>query len=221
MRRSSRRLYDRYLEDPAAVEPRWRDLFRRTAATRRWRARCFAFCRAGEFCAAGAAAPDCGQHGARGAVTAQRKAVRGPAVDRRVSLSGRASCRCRSAQAPGKAADPRARSGVLRFGRGRHGDRVRHRFADRTARDEVEGHPADAAGYLLPHYRRRVHVHLRCAAEALDPGTSGNDPLDARATMPHTRSTSSNGSPRRKPWNATCTPNTSGRRAFRSKAATA
>ena len=58
--------------------------------------------------------------------------------------------------------------------------------ADAAARD-----PARAAGNLLRHHRRRVHVHDRYRAEALDPGAPRGHPLAAqlrrRLQAPHPR----------------------------------
>ena len=150
---------------------------------------------------------------------ARREAVRRAAADRRLPLPRRAPRRRRSARAPGEAGHPRARSGVLRPDRSRHGHGVQHRDAGRAARDEAARHPAVPEGHLLPHHRRRVHVHHRHGAEALGAGAPGERARDAVVRRRVPRSTSSSASPPPRRSSATCTRATSGRSASRSKAA--
>ena len=79
---------------------------------------------------------------------------------------------------------------------------------------------ASLQGDVHAHARRRVHVHHRHGDQALLPGAAGADPLAPDLSRRSSASTSSSGSPRRRPSSATCTRSTSGRSASRAKAAT-
>ena len=182
-------LYENYLENPAAVPEEWRDYFdklqllpggagegRRARADRR-------IVRAARESRAAARAPAAGD--------ARPQAGVGDPAGRRVPLPRLPAGRPRSAQAPAAAAHPGTRARLLRPDRSRHGHGVQHRLAHRAgAGDAARDHPR-AAGNLLRHARRRVHVHQQPRREALDPGAPRADPLASRASRPTTRSTSS------------------------------
>ena len=106
----------------------------------------------------------------------------------------------------------------LRLHRGRPRHRVRRRLVQGRARRRDRMRLRDLIAALqetyCAHARRRVHVHVRHAAEALHPGAPRADPLAAelRARVP--QRTSSSGSPPRRRSSATCTPSTSGQKRF-------
>ncbi len=116
-----------------------------------------------------------------------------PVADRRLPLARRALGRPRPAEAPGTAEDPRARAGVLRPHRVRHGHGVQrdeHLLHDRRA-DDAARDRAGAARDLLRHDRRRVHALHRADREALVAAAARVDPRQAepvaRREAPHPR----------------------------------
>src|SRR5438552_934916 len=108
---------------------------------------------------------------------ARPQAALGAAVDLGVPLPRGVDRRHRSAQAPRAPAHRRAGARLLRPERGRHGHAVQHRNVRRPGAGEPARDHQGAAGDLLRHPRRRVHVPLQPRGEALDPGASGNGPL--------------------------------------------
>ena len=98
----------------------------------------------------------------------------------------------RSAAASGEAVHRRSRPRDVRLHRGRPGHRVRCRLVQGRRRpDAPVGARRRAARHLLPHARRRVHVHLGHADQALHPAAPGADPVEADllagAAAPHPR----------------------------------
>ena len=196
-------LYETYLEDPQSVEPRWRDYFdelqraRRGAAPRTSRTRRsskrFVAAREARQLGRSARPPTGAQLGAQ--------AGRGAAADHRVPHRAAARWRdARSAQAPGEAAHPRARAGVLRPDRSRHGHGVQHRHRSSGPERRCARHPAGAEGHLLRHASASstctspTRAQKRWIQERLEPVR-----VDAAAHAPSTRSTSSSASPRPRP----------------------
>ena len=120
--------------------------------------------------------------------------------------------------------DSRARAGVLRPHRGRHGHGVQrdeHLLLDRRPHDAARDR-AGAARDVLRHDRRRVHALHRAGGEALVAAAARVDSrskptYDGRGEDPHPRTTER----RPRGSSATCTPSTSARSASRSKAARA
>ncbi len=85
---------------------------------------------------------------------------------------------------------PRPRD--LRLHRGRPRHRVRRRLVQGGRRADAPARPdRGAEGHVLPHVRRRVHVHQRHGDQALRPGAPRADPLAAdvpgRAAAAHPR----------------------------------
>ena len=212
-------LYENYLANPAVGRPRWRDYFdqlqllpgaarkdvahapvveslrrsSRSAASSRPRARCRPSRR-----------------------TPERKQV---AVLQLITAYRIPGSRCADVD-PLKRMQrphiPELEPGVLRPDRSRHGHGVQHRArwsgpSEMTLREILPG----AARDLLRHHRRRVHVHLRQRAEALDPGAPRAGARHAAASPRRAEAPSSSGSPRPRRSSATCTRATSGRSASR------
>ena len=189
-------LYEAYLDNPGSVPDKWRayfDALQHVPATdgierprRRPRAggRIVRPARQGERLR---------QQGlGRGPGDRPQAGLR-PVADRRLPLARLALGRPRPAEAHRAAEDPRARAGVLRPHRGRHGHGVQrheHLLHDRRAHDAARDR-AGAARDLLRHDRRRVHAHHRADREALVAAEARGDPLQAelqrRGEDPHPR----------------------------------
>ena len=215
-------LYESYLDNPGSVPDAWRALVRQHAggacrrrqlADARHRARSDrAIVRAAREGRHAAAAPD-GRRRRRSAQAGVR-AVAGRGLPQPRFALGRS----RSAQAPGAPGDPRAGAGVLRLHRGRPRQHLLGRqYLFRLRQCAAARHRQGAARHLLRIDRRRVHVHQRPDAEALDPGAprvdTGAAGLLDRQEEAHPRPADR----RPKGSSATCTPATSGRSVFRSR----
>ena len=172
-------LYDRYLEDPHAVEPRWRSYFDELQRLDDGPPDVSHEDVQQRFIDLGKSRP---QARARRPVTTQVSEKQfgvlqlitaishaGPAPGRNVDPLGRA----------GEGVHRRARARVLRPDRSRHGHGVQHRHAGVEARGDAARDPRVPERHLLRHHRRRIHVHDRHAAEALGAGAPGNHPRDA------------------------------------------
>ena len=172
-------LYEAWLKDPAAVEPRWRDYFDELQRIERGAADVSHFDVQDRFARLARERPAAGttvvinrpqlgekQFGVLQLISAYRfQGVRHAEID---PLKRRE-----------KPNIPELDPAFYGLTRRRSGDGVQRRHAGRAAGDEARGHPAVPEGHLLPHHRRRVHVHHRHGAEALGAGAAGRHPLDA------------------------------------------
>ncbi len=189
-------LYERYLDNPGSVPDKWRAYFDQMQLVP-------AADGSAEFARRGACADRrivcAARQGGRlpaqgGADRSVSGAQAGPrAVDHRgLSLPRQPLGQPRPAAAPGAPGNSGARAGVLRPDRSRHGHRVlgvQHVLRPGTHDAARDRHRA--APDLLRQRRRRIHVHLRSGAKALDPAAPRVDPLDAdvhgRAEAAHPR----------------------------------
>ena len=190
-------LYEAYLDNPGSVPDNWRtyfDALQNVPADRRLE-RPRRGARAGRrIVRAARQGQRLRQQGLERRPGDRAQAGPRPVADRGLSLARLALGRPRPAEAPGAAEDSRARAGVLRPHRGRHGHGVQrheHLLHDRRAHDAARDR-AGAARDLLRHDRRRVHAHHRADREALVAAAARVDPLQAelqrRREDPHPRS---------------------------------
>ena len=89
------------------------------------------------------------------------------------------------------------------------GPGVLHQRPGRPGPGHLAGDPGGAAGHLLPHGGRRVHVHPGIPAPGVDPGAHGGLPQPGAPWGPETAGGSWASWCGRRPSNASCTPSTS------------